>query len=98
VADDDGAGAGILEHLRRDIAGEGARRLGAAILRADPHWAAVHGSRKLRQQSSRRAHQQVDGWELRRAFYDSRELGQRAAQPVHLPVAGNERSARCHPR
>ena len=35
VPDDDGAGAGVLEHFRRHVAGEGAGRLGVAVLPAD---------------------------------------------------------------
>ena len=59
MADDDGGGAGIGQHLGGDVAGVGAGRLGVAILAADGDGRAARGFGKAREQSRRRAHHQV---------------------------------------
>jgi hypothetical protein len=91
MADDDGDRAGVGEHLGGKIAGEGAGRLGMAILRADRDRRALHQAGERRQQRRRRTHHQVG---VRRGFrsaaHDLGQLGRRAAQPVHFPVAGHQ--------
>jgi hypothetical protein len=95
MPDDDGAGAGILEHFRREVAREGAGRLGMAVLCSDRHPGAARKRGKACDQGRGRAHQEVGlGVELARAPDDLQELGPRRPQAVHLPVAGNERPRR----
>ena len=91
---DDGGGTGVPQHLGRQVAGEGAGRLGVAVLRADPHRATRHGGRKARKQRGRRAYHDLDPGELARTGNNSGELGRRGLQPVHLPVARNQRAPR----
>ena len=58
VADNDGAGAGIRQHFRRNVAGMGPERLGVAILRADRDGFRATGFfRESRNQRRRRANQ-----------------------------------------
>src|SRR5262245_55884496 len=92
MADDDGAGAGVLEHFRREVAGEGACRLGTAVLGADPHRTAGRSGGKFGNQCRGWTYQDVDRGELARGLGDSRKLCDRGPQAVHLPIARNERT------
>ncbi len=60
MPDDDRDRAGIAQHLRREVAGEGAGRLGVAILGADRDRRALHQRREGREQRRRRTNHQVD--------------------------------------
>ena len=60
MADDDGAGAGILEHFGRKVAGERAGRLGVAVLGPDRHPRSARPGGEIGQQGRGRADQDVD--------------------------------------
>ncbi len=85
------AAAGVLQHLGADAAGEGALGLGVAILPAERDTAARERLAERRDQGRRRTHQQVAGVPLPRPLGDVARQGKTVgAQPVHLPVAGDE--------
>lgn len=92
MADDDVGCAEIGEHLRRDRAGEGAVRPGVQVLAADGDGRALHRLDAGRDQRRGRADQDVDvGEQLgRQPVPDRLDGGDRRAQAVHLPVAGNQ--------
>jgi hypothetical protein len=94
MADDHVRGAEVGEHFRRDVARVGARLLGVAILAADGHVGADRHVGKGRDQCGGWADEQVDlGPQPGRvALLDIPQHRGRALQPVHFPVAGNQRT------
>ena len=92
VADQNRASTQILEHRRRDRAGEGALGLAVAILPADIQRLGRFGH-GMNQRERRRDPHTHAGMALRPAIDGSR-LAQRRAQTVHLPVADNIRPVR----
>ena len=60
MPDDDGAGAGVLEHFGRKVTGEGPRRLAVTVLRADLQRGAPRGGGKARQERRGRTHHDLD--------------------------------------
>ena len=92
MADDRMAATGILQHLGADTAGEGALRLGMAILSAQRNIAAGERLADRGEQCRRRADQELAAMRLpgprqRHSRASARAVG---AQPVHLPVAGDK--------
>ncbi len=94
MADDDGAGAGILEHFGGNIAGIGAGRFGMAVLAADGDARAARQRRKARQQRRRRTYHKVGVGQAAGAGDDGLKLAGASRKPVHLPIASDQRSAR----
>ena len=93
VTHDHGAGAGIGQHLGRNISGMRAGGVGVAILPADCHPRPPGRRGKVRNQGCRRTYHQFGfACELCRAGYDLGELGPRGGKPVHFPVARNQRN------
>jgi hypothetical protein len=92
MADDDGAGAGVLEHFRREVAGERACRLGMAVLGADPHRTPRSSGGEFSNQCRGRAYQDIDRGEFACTHDDSGKLRHRGPHAVHLPIARNERT------
>ena len=77
----------------------GARSVRMAILRADGNLRAPRLLGECRDQGRRRTDQKIAlGRERRRARDHRLELGDRGPQPVHLPVARDQRAARGHVR
>ena len=95
MADDDMRGAGVLQHLGRDVAGMRAAFLGVAVLAAGLDRRAATGSR-------RPASSSVAGTQISASVSASRplmkpwpigaQLVERGAGAVHLPVAGDQRA------
>ena len=100
MADDDVGRAEIGEHLRRDGSGESAARAGMQVLAADGDGRTVDGGHAGGDQRRGRADQHVDlvRERGREAVADRLDDRNRGAQAVHLPVAGNQRTASlaCH--
>ena len=96
MTDDDRGGPGILEHFRRNIPGISARGHGVAILAPDRHGRSARGFRKARDQRCRRTHDQVDLGQAWRAGDDLSQVGDRAVEAIHFPIAGDQRTARHH--
>ena len=92
VADDDMRGAGVLQHLGRDVAGVRAALLRVAVLAADLDRRGRQHLDGTRQQRGGRADQRVGlGVEpAHEAVPDGAQLVQRRACAVHLPVAGDQ--------
>ena len=101
MADDDGLGARVGQHLGRDVAGVGAGRLRVAVLAADHYGepnampakciTSVAGGQIIRSTAPASGPSAGD---------DLLKLGRRGLEPVHLPIARNQRTARrnCHGR
>ena len=101
MADDDEAAAGILQHVRRHVAGESPRRLGVAVLRAQPHAAARQDLRDGRQIGIGRADEHVGSrrWQgAHEGRHGTGKLGRVGKPTVHLPVSGNQRFGPGHAR
>ena len=92
VPDDDGAGARILEHFGRKVAGERSASLGVTILCANTDGRTLDRRRKQSEQRGGRTYHYVDRRELLCTLDDPAELRRRGAQPIHLPVARNQRA------
>ncbi len=90
VADDHGGGAVIPQHLGADLAGEGARDLGVAILAADGQPALGRFDGAV-DQGGWRADQDIDieGRGPGRGG-DRPDLAELRLQAVHLPVSGDQ--------
>ncbi len=92
MADDDGRGAGIGQHFRRQIAGVGAGSLGMTILGADRELGAPRLAGKSCDQGGGRAHQQIGlGGHRGGARDHGVEFGHGRFQAVHFPVARDQR-------
>src|SRR5581483_10908653 len=94
VADDHSRGAGVLQHLRRDVASVGAARRRMAILPAHLQARADRLPRERRDQRRRRAdHRLHAGGETRlcQPIAHAPRLGERRGKAVHLPVARDQR-------
>ena len=83
-------GAGVGEHLGRDVAGVGARGLPVAVLAADREAAAGEPGDQRRG----RADQHVAAGFRRAASRARRASAAEAAAAVHLPVSGDELAVR----
>jgi hypothetical protein len=94
MPDDDGAGAGVFQHFGRQVAGEGAGRLGVAVLAADADRTALRRRGELGNQRCRRAYHEVDRGEAARAGDDLAQLHRRPRKAIHLPVARHQRASR----
>src|SRR3954466_8318162 len=83
-------GAGVPQHLGRDIAGKGAARFGVAILAAQRE-STLHRPRRLGNERERRADQHLARQRLRRQQrLQLRKLDQAGRQAVHLPVSSHQ--------
>src|SRR5207253_3700607 len=88
MAGDSVAAARIFQHLRADIAGEGALGLGMAILAAERDAAAGKHLADRDEQCRWRTDQQLAAMRLTSAFRDpTRQRQTVGAQSVHLPIA-----------
>src|SRR5208337_1109200 len=94
VADDDIGRAGVLEHRGGNVAGEGAARLGMAILRAQREFAPLELPGGLGEEGRRRADRKLGRPRLARVggFAHGLDLDERRREAVHFPVAGDERA------
>ncbi len=101
VADDDEAAAEILQHVGRNVPGEGAGRFGVAVLRAQPNAAARQRLRDGCQIGIGRADEHVGGRRRQGAhegLHRAGKLGRVGKPTVHLPVSGNQRFGPGHAR
>ena len=82
MAEDHGVGTALAEHRRRDLAGERARRLVAAVLRRHRHFPALHdvAQERVRRRHDHRHVTRVHPTDVREVRLDA--LGGK----VHLPV------------
>ena len=94
MPDDDGRGAAIGEHFGGNLAGESTARLDVAILGADADAGAERLLRREMDESRGRTND-----ELARmaklgiiAARHEGDLAERLAQPVHLPIADDQRA------
>ena len=94
------AAAGVGQHLGADIAGVRALGRGMAILPAERNTAAREDSAHLAQQRRRRTDEQLAGEPLAAVAARGQITRQRdaiGAQPVHLPIAGDQPVPIRHP-
>src|SRR5919197_3003004 len=96
VPDDDGAGARVLEHFGRKVAGERSASLGVAILCAKTDARPLERRRKQSEQRGGRTYHHVHRRELLCTLDDPAELRRRGAQAVHLPVPRHQRARRAN--
>jgi hypothetical protein len=97
VTDDNRGRAGIGEHFRGDVAGMGSGGLGVAILPADGDPGSPRLSGEAGNEQKRRADQDVDVLrQLGGSGNDPVQGGRGGGEAVHLPIAGNERTACGH--
>src|ERR1700685_2830950 len=85
MADDDGTGAGVLEHFGGNIAGIGAGRFGMAVLAADG--GARAAPRKPRTRWGERTYKKVGIGRAARAGDDPPHPPGKSRKPVHFPIS-----------
>jgi hypothetical protein len=90
---DDGAGAGVRQHFRRNIARVRTEGFGMAILTADGNAGTLRSRGKACNQGCGWTNHQVGfAGERPGSRDDLRELSARGGSPVHFPIARNERN------
>jgi hypothetical protein len=94
MADDDDAGAGLLDHRDRDAAGMRAARRRMAILRADHH--PTRAGDGGGEQREGRAQADIDSARCPRGLGNGADLAQLGKAAVHLPIADDELATEVH--
>ena len=92
MADDHGGGPEISQHLGRDVAGMGSRRLGMAILSSDRDARSQRDDGRAHHQRRRRTNQEVGPTpDIADPGGHLAKLRKRRPDAVHLPVPRDQR-------